>query len=339
MHQYLRSIGFSQYKKEQDIDDLLNGFEQQFFDCARRYADKNDEMNIEIRANVAGNMGICISGVLDRDGQFKRKNYYPYIWSDEASTNAQAQISRRIDGNSFSAILDDVRVGVTLIYLLDNPFDYLQQVGEGNTPQKTLTKLCGFSTEGRILLPTENQMQPEKPQADENAPESNSPFSGSDTDNTDDAAETSSPAPDSNSQNRFNPDSPNSPIASNMPNALNLFEAAKAGNTAAIEQVAFEEMSAIAEISRRLRSEDVYSIVESVFMPQGAECDLYQVVGEIIDVAHTANLYTGEGIYDLTLNVNDMIIHVAANESDLEGEPLSGRRFKGRIWLQGRIEF
>ena len=322
MHQYLRSIGFSQYKKEQDIDDLLNVFEQQFFDCARRYADKNDEMNIEIRANVAGNMGICISGVLDRDGQFKRKSYYPYIWSDEVSTNAQAQISRRIDGNSFSAILDDVRVGVTLIYLLDNPFDYLQQVGEGNTPQKTLTKLCGFSTEGRILLPTGNQMQPEKPQADEKAP--------LDSDISD-TAESNMNAQDS--------DAPSSPIANNMPNALNLFEAAKAGNTAAIEQVAFEEMSAIAEISRRLRSEDVYSIVESVFMPQGAECDLYQVVGEIIDVAHTANLYTGEGIYDLTLNVNDMIIHVAANESDLEGEPLPGRRFKGRIWLQGRIEF
>lgn len=322
MHQYLRSIGFSQYKKEQDIDDLLNGFEQQFFDCARRYADKNDEMNIEIRANVAGNMGICISGVLDRDGQFKRKNYYPYIWSDEVSTNAQAQISRRIDGNSFSAILDDVRVGVTLIYLLDNPFDYLQQVGEGNTPQKTLTKLCGFSTEGRILLPTGNQMQPEKPQTDENAPLDS------------DASDITE-----NNMNSQDSDSPSSPIANNMPNALNLFEAAKAGNTAAIEQVAFEEMSAIAEISRRLRSEDVYSIVESVFMPQGAECDLYQVVGEIIDVAHTANLYTGEGIYDLTLNVNDMIIHVATNESDLEGEPLPGRRFKGRIWLQGRIEF
>ena len=279
-------------------------------------------MNIEIRANVAGNMGICISGVLDRDGQFKRKNYYPYIWSDEVSTNAQAQISRRIDGNSFSAILDDVRVGVTLIYLLDNPFDYLQQVGEGNTPQKTLTKLCGFSTEGRILLPTGNQMQPEKPQTDENAPLDS------------DASDITE-----NNMNSQDSDSPSSPIANNMPNALNLFEAAKAGNTAAIEQVAFEEMSAIAEISRRLRSEDVYSIVESVFMPQGAECDLYQVVGEIIDVAHTANLYTGEGIYDLTLNVNDMIIHVAANESDLEGEPLPGRRFKGRIWLQGRIEF
>ena len=322
MHQYLRSIGFSQYKKEQDIDNLLNGFEQQFFDCARRYADRNDEMNIEIRANVAGNMGICISGVLDRDGQFKRKSYYPYIRSDEVSTNAQAQISRRIDGNSFSAILDDVRVGVTLIYLLDNPFDYLQQVGEGNTPQKTQTKLCGFSTEGRILLPTGNQMQPEKPQTDENAP--------LDSDASDIAESNMNPQ---------DSDSPTSPIANNMPNALNLFEAAKAGNTAAIEQVAFEEMSAIAEISRRLRSEDVYSIVESVFMPQGAECDLYQVVGEIIDVAHTANLYTGEGIYDLTLNVNDMIIHVATNESDLEGEPLPGRRFKGRIWLQGRIEF
>lgn len=319
MHQYLRSIGFSQYKKEQDIDDLLNGFEQQFFDCARRYANQNDEMLIEIRGNVTGNMGICISGILDRDGNFKRKTYYPYLWSDDVTTNVPAQIFRRVDGNRFSALLDDARVGVTLIYLLDNPFDYLQQIGENNTPKKTLTKLTGFSTNGRVLLPTENQFQPEKSQPEKPQAEE-SDVNASDIKESDG-------------------EGPVSPIENNIPNVLNLFEAAKAGNTAAIEQVAFEEMSTIAEISKRLRSEDIYSIVESVFMPQGVECDIYQVVGEIIDVAHTANLYTGEGIYDLTLNVNDMIIHVATNEADLEGEPLPGRRFKGRIWLQGRIEF
>lgn len=310
MHQYLRSIGFSQYKKEQDIDDLLTGLEQQYYDCARRYADENDEMHIEIRANVAGAMGLCITGIIDRDGNFKRQDYYPYLISKDISTTASAQAFRRIDGRQYSALLEDPRVGVTLIFLLDNSIDYLQRIGLNNTPKTSQTALTAFSTNGRVILPATLRSS-EKRNAEEN---------------------------DTESQDPKKPEN-SSPIANNIPSALDVFEAARAGNTAAIEQVAFEEMSAIAKVSRRLQSEDIYSIVESVFMPQGVECDLYQIVGEIIDVAHTANLYTGEGIYDLTINVNDMIMHVATNEADLEGEPLPGRRFKGRIWLLGRMEF
>lgn len=315
MHQYLRSIGFSQYKKEQDIDDLLNALEQQYYDCARRYADENDEMHIEIRANVAGAMGLCITGVIDRNGSFRRQDYYPYLISKDISTTAPAQAFRRIDGRQYSALLEDQRVGVTLIFLLDNSIDYLQQVGLGNTPKTSQTAFTAFSTNGKVILPATLRSSDKKTvEAD--------PAERNDTE----------------SQNPKKTEMI-SPTANNVPSALDVFEAARAGNTAAIEQVAFEEMSAIAQVSRRLQSEDIYSIVESLFMPQGVECDLYQIVGEIVDVAHTANLYTGEGIYDLTLNVNDMIIHVATNEADLEGEPLPGRRFKGRIWLLGRMEF
>jgi hypothetical protein len=32
-----------------------------------------------------------------------------------------------------------------------------------------------------------------------------------------------------------------------------------------------------------------------------------------------------------------MLITLAINEFDLEGEPMAGRRFKGNIMLQGRI--
>ena len=49
------------------------------------------------------------------------------------------------------------------------------------------------------------------------------------------------------------------------------------------------------------------------------------------------NQITGEGVYLLTLNYNDVLINLAINEMDLEGEPQPGRRFKGNIWLQGRI--
>ena len=48
---------------------------------------------------------------------------------------------------------------------------------------------------------------------------------------------------------------------------------------------------------------------------------------------------TGEKIYDLTLNCNDLVFDVCVNKADLVGEPLLGRRFKGSIWLTGKIDF
>jgi len=295
MHQYLRSIGFSQYKREQEVEDLLNYFQDRYMDSARRYAMDGGDMVVELRAQVANTMGICILGTISDDGMFRRQTYYPYIWSTDVSTQVTAQSYRRIDGNLFSALLDDPRVGVTLIFHQDNPFDYLEMVGESKDAEHNVSRLAGFSTNGLILLPSISTMKQAVKTPMEPRPQ--------------------------------------------IPSQLELFEAAKNGNTEAIERVAFEEMSTIAEISNRLKNEDVYSIVDSVFMPQVVECDIYQVVGDIRQVTRTENLITGEGIYDLTLDVNDMIIHVATNEADLEGEPEVGRRFKGRIWLQGRVEY
>ena len=92
-------------------------------------------------------------------------------------------------------------------------------------------------------------------------------------------------------------------------------------------------------VSKRLLREDVYSIVDSCFVPYGIECEIYSVLGNILRVESYKNYYTDELIYDLTLECNDILLHVGINKRDLEGEPLAGRRFRGVIWLQGRIEF
>ena len=54
-------------------------------------------------------------------------------------------------------------------------------------------------------------------------------------------------------------------------------------------------------------------------------------------VIYFANDITGEQIYMMTLNYNDVLFNIAINQMDLEGEPQPGRRFKGTLWLQGRI--
>ena len=51
------------------------------------------------------------------------------------------------------------------------------------------------------------------------------------------------------------------------------------------------------------------------------------------------NQVTQEQMYLLHLESNEISFDVCINEKDLLGEPAVGRRFKGNVWLQGRVEF
>jgi len=106
-----------------------------------------------------------------------------------------------------------------------------------------------------------------------------------------------------------------------------------------MESLTMEDIDLYAKISRRAMKEDLYSIIDSCFMPCGIECDQYSVIGEIKEVNKVKNIYTKEEIYILKLECSDMLMSVCINSQDLLGEPAVGRRFKGQIWLQGSLNF
>ena len=118
-----------------------------------------------------------------------------------------------------------------------------------------------------------------------------------------------------------------------------LFDAAKAGDEDAIEILTETDINLMSEINKRIEEEDLYSLVESSFMPTGVECDQYAILGEIISLRMKSNVYTHENVLDLKLQCNDTIFHVCMNEKDLLGVPAIGRRFKGTVWMQGEMEF
>ncbi len=118
-----------------------------------------------------------------------------------------------------------------------------------------------------------------------------------------------------------------------------LVTAAKNGNQEAIESLTMEDMDTYAMINRRIQTEDVYSIVESCFMPYGMESDQYQILGTIQFYTRIRNTLTKEYLYQLTVECNGLVFDVCINQKDLLGEPEVGRRFKGNIWLQGRLRF
>lgn len=119
----------------------------------------------------------------------------------------------------------------------------------------------------------------------------------------------------------------------------NLINLAKKGDTAAIDNLTIEDLDTYTDIYKRMHNEDVFTIVDSSFMPSGFECDSYSVVGNIVESRMLSNNYTGEDVYVMTLECNDIVFDMCINARDLIGEPADGRRFKGRIWLQGQVEF
>ena len=122
-------------------------------------------------------------------------------------------------------------------------------------------------------------------------------------------------------------------------NRNSLIEAAKNGDEDAMESLTIEDIDLYSQISRRAMKEDLYSIVDSSFMPCGIECDQYSIIGEITGIETRENRVSGEMVYDLTISCSDMLFHVGIAQKDLMGEPKVGRRFKGQIWMQGTVKF
>ena len=117
----------------------------------------------------------------------------------------------------------------------------------------------------------------------------------------------------------------------------NLIQDARKGIEDAIESLTMQDMGLYNTICKKIQESDVYSLVDTTFIPCGVESDHYAILGEILNVKSETNMYSNDKIYIMTLNCNDIVMDVAINEQDLMGEPAVGRRFKGDIWLQGSV--
>lgn len=118
-----------------------------------------------------------------------------------------------------------------------------------------------------------------------------------------------------------------------------LIQAAREGDEEAIESLSLDDMDTYTSLAARIKREDLYTIVDTYFMPYGVECDQYSILGEILEVNKVTNFVSRENIWKLKVLCNELSFDLCINEKDLYGEPEIGRRFKGVIWLQGYINF
>ena len=291
MHKFLRAAGFSMYQKKRDIEQLLDLLQKQ--PASTRCVQIDNETNVcEIKAEVAPNLGISIVGELDEEGKFEREFYLPYLESEQESSRADCSVQRHAEKETYAGMADEMRVGISLIFYVQNFMDYREKRLKKNEYFHIDSfNLSGLSVSGKILLPikkTQKQIEMAK-------------------------------------------------VSST--NRNNLIEAARKGDETAMESLTLEDIDLYSKISRRAMKEDLYSIIDSCFMPCGIECDQYSVIGEIKEVNKVKNIYTKEEIYILKLECSELMMSVCINSQDILGEPAVGRRFKGQIWLQGSLNF
>lgn len=291
MHSYLRAIGFSKYKDTEDIKKLLKYvIEQKEQQEIAEY--ENGFIMAEIRKSFGMDFGICICGEYNKNDIFEKSYYYPYFYGNRLTTQDRPTVEKHAEKESYAGVCDDYKVGVSLIFYLQNVAEYKNEMRLGRQKNHVIgVTLSGLSLQGCILFPISKNEKQKK-------------------DNLE---------------------------AIQYRNKL--IAAARQGDEDAIESLTLEDIDTYTMVSRRVLQEDILSIVESYFMPCGVECDQYSMLGEILDYRLEKNQYTDEAVYILTINCNEMIFDVCINTMDLLGEPEIGRRFKGDIWIQGKIQY
>lgn len=242
----------------------------------------------EMKLDFAPNMGVAIRGEYDEKGFFHLDHYFPYFKGSRVSIKEEVCINKRVDTEAYTGMCDDVRLGVSLIFYLQNGMECVQHNYTSSREGKYLeVTLSALSVQGIVLLGI--AVNEEKKAS----------------------------------------------MAAEAKIRRQLIAEAKMGNQEAIDSLTIDDIDMYSMISRRARTEDIYTIVESSFIPYGSESDNYTIIGTILESKLVVNEMTGEQVYQILVNCNDLIYDVCINKLDLLGEPQPGRRFKGNIWMQG----
>lgn len=289
MHSFLKTVGFRNIKSRKEVEQLVRLIIEQ---GAERYMATLGGKNMfaEILLEVADNVGVALRGEYDENGNFHMEHYFPYLKGQNVSSNESVFVNKRVDTDAYTGMCEDYRLGVSLIFYLQNVTDYVSRGYPEERRERPIT-LAALASEGKILLPTVSmQAAPVKEAVDSSG-------------------------------------------------RTKLLEAARKGDREAMEALTIDDIDLYAQISKRLKSEDIYSIVETTFIPYGSESDNYTILAMIESVSECVNRITGEELYCMDLRCNDLCFPVCISKKDLLGEPKVGRRFRGNVWMQGTVDF
>jgi len=157
VHKFLRAIGFSNLKKK-DLEIITEEIIEKP-DLIKVTKDSEGNEFAELSKFFANNIGITIRGSYDENDIFEMEYYIPFAYSDVLSSNEQIDIEKHAEKESYAGVCDEMRLGVTLIFYLQNVADFLSE-HHHNIHVKGLhgVYLSGLSVDGTIILPIQQKV-------------------------------------------------------------------------------------------------------------------------------------------------------------------------------------
>jgi len=152
MHKFLRAIGFSDMKKK-DMEFLLQEIVERP-EIMKVTTDSEGNEFAELSCEYGSGFGIMIRGTYNEEDEFCTDYYFPFLEPRDVGTEEYVEIEKHADKESYAGVCDELRLGVTLIFYLQNVADYLAECklyGSKNTRRGA--QLAALASEGKILLP------------------------------------------------------------------------------------------------------------------------------------------------------------------------------------------
>ncbi len=157
MHRFLRAIGFSDIR-EKDLELIFNEIIEHP-GTMKVTRDSEDKEFAEFTKEFAKNIGIAIRGSYGEDDMFHMDYYFPFVKTDELTTMETVEVEKYAEKESYAGICDEVRLGVALIFYLQNVADFLSEYRHNiHDTSFRGAYLSALSVEGKIILPVEQNL-------------------------------------------------------------------------------------------------------------------------------------------------------------------------------------
>ena len=151
MHKYLPAIGFSKLNND-TLNDLLQEIKLRP-DYQESAIDFEGNQFVEIRYMVTDNVGLVLRGIYNDDDEFILDYYYPTFFGETVSLVNDVEIIKQSDKDNYQVMVDEIRLGVNLIFQLQNMGEYLRHnIMEGKSADRSVS-LSALSLDGKVILP------------------------------------------------------------------------------------------------------------------------------------------------------------------------------------------
>ena len=99
----------------------------------------------------------------DEDGNYQRDYYLPYFQGKQEKLYDMVTVERHAEKESYAGVCDDLSLGVSIIFYVQNVADLLNEQRLNQLSSCTVTlRFSGLSTVGKILLPVIKGMTEEE---------------------------------------------------------------------------------------------------------------------------------------------------------------------------------